>query len=1053
MPYIPEPYDGIDVSQYMQNEFERLSRELDPLYDGLMDKRFVVPQKPRNGIYYADGSNWNPGAGVGMYRYDEDDASFHPLGNYIVTHPDEDTAGVTPTNWFYPVGHVRRYGALGDGSTDDQQAFQDAIDVMTINGGKVIVDGGTFVWGSSVEIKSNVDLVGCGWGSIIKLADSAAASLTAIQSGTSPSMLYTDGANASNFSVSKLWFDGNDANNSANTYWQIGIADATDFQVYRCKFTDAYGAGFGAFICEQFEVSHCLFTDITGAPGNNGNGMYIRKCLYWTLDTNIAKDLDNHMVYLSGTTAEPTANGTVDNHVAINTGRDTGSAAFNCLDHIQRVVFNGCFAYDGRIGYSIIGAAEESRDITYNGCVAHSMRGTTSSNGFSTSSSTGASHARVEYNECKAYFSGIGTASSVGYGFNINQCNDLRINECEGSANNYDGVRLNEVDRFTVTGRFNNNGQEPSVTNRAGVRMEDVTEGEIEATAYDNDYGFYIDDAANNIKVSGYYEGNNTAPYFRSTSAVSSVIIRDVPETNSLTVRSRILGEAAPTAGNWSRGDYVENITPDDGDPRGWLNTGGGAPGTWRPYSQVHYRSGAGSPLDSVTPNMVREQYLDTDGDIFWIATTLTSAGWRPLGFPRTAAEIAQSVTPSDYTYAPGHLIRYGGVGDDSTNNHDAIEDALTQAEHAEGAPVYVPQGIFRTDDRHVLTAARSGVRIYGDGYNSVIRLTGAHTTNNKGIFVVEANGDPDGGSVDGADNVTIENLRLDGGLATFTSGEGSGIRCFHGVGHVFKDIWSHDHETSGILLQSEGASAEYSVHLRNCRLYDNTDQGLHVSHESVDAARVTATDLWVYGNTGIGVDVNAGSMTFNNAWIYDNDGGGAVNGSGDNQTVIWNNSHFDENTGATTEGYTTTGTFRLLEFNNCTFDANGDHGMEILHTGVVQGNNMYLRGNGDMGLRVGAQARLLIGTITAESNVNQGLEIASGWFQAAVVRTSDNGDQGLRAATNGLVHIGSLVSVDDATAGATGSAIVINPGSASEGLYLGAVHCADSDTNVSHGC
>jgi hypothetical protein len=39
----------------------------------------------------------------------------------------ETAAGVTPTNFHYPPGDVRRYGAVGDGSTDDYTAFNNAI--------------------------------------------------------------------------------------------------------------------------------------------------------------------------------------------------------------------------------------------------------------------------------------------------------------------------------------------------------------------------------------------------------------------------------------------------------------------------------------------------------------------------------------------------------------------------------------------------------------------------------------------------------------------------------------------------------------------------------------------------------------------------------------------------------------------------------------------------------------------------------------------------------------------------------------------------------------
>ena len=76
MSYVPGTFEGGPVELYLQQELQRISEELLPLADGAMDKRHVLPEKPRSGLFLADGTNWDPGSGEGLYRYDEDSSSF-----------------------------------------------------------------------------------------------------------------------------------------------------------------------------------------------------------------------------------------------------------------------------------------------------------------------------------------------------------------------------------------------------------------------------------------------------------------------------------------------------------------------------------------------------------------------------------------------------------------------------------------------------------------------------------------------------------------------------------------------------------------------------------------------------------------------------------------------------------------------------------------------------------------------------------------------------------------------------------------------------------------
>jgi len=66
----PVPSKPDDLPAYLQSELDRISAVIGNLADGHFDTSNVVTAKPRAGdVRYADGTNWNPGAGEGLYIY------------------------------------------------------------------------------------------------------------------------------------------------------------------------------------------------------------------------------------------------------------------------------------------------------------------------------------------------------------------------------------------------------------------------------------------------------------------------------------------------------------------------------------------------------------------------------------------------------------------------------------------------------------------------------------------------------------------------------------------------------------------------------------------------------------------------------------------------------------------------------------------------------------------------------------------------------------------------------------------------------------------------
>lgn len=64
------PSDPAQMQAFMRDELNKMAAAINALAAGHLDKQTVAPLKPRDGdIRYADGTSWNPGAGVGIYAF------------------------------------------------------------------------------------------------------------------------------------------------------------------------------------------------------------------------------------------------------------------------------------------------------------------------------------------------------------------------------------------------------------------------------------------------------------------------------------------------------------------------------------------------------------------------------------------------------------------------------------------------------------------------------------------------------------------------------------------------------------------------------------------------------------------------------------------------------------------------------------------------------------------------------------------------------------------------------------------------------------------------
>jgi len=67
-----------DLSLFVNDELRKISAELQKL---VLVEYHAAPTNPFHGLrVIADGTNWNPGSGRGVYWYDASDASWNFMG-------------------------------------------------------------------------------------------------------------------------------------------------------------------------------------------------------------------------------------------------------------------------------------------------------------------------------------------------------------------------------------------------------------------------------------------------------------------------------------------------------------------------------------------------------------------------------------------------------------------------------------------------------------------------------------------------------------------------------------------------------------------------------------------------------------------------------------------------------------------------------------------------------------------------------------------------------------------------------------------------------------
>lgn len=100
---------------------------------------------------------------------------------------------------------------------------------------------------------------------------------------------------------------------------------------------------------------------------------------------------------------------------------------------------------------------------------------------------------------------------------------------------------------------------------------------------------------------------------------------------NVFSTNKIIYATTIPTVGDFVIGDICINKDVMLGEPVSWICITAGNPGTWKVYGQCENRSGSVSPIGSIVPFFIGEEYLDSTAKIWYKSTGLTNTDWVAL--------------------------------------------------------------------------------------------------------------------------------------------------------------------------------------------------------------------------------------------------------------------------------------------------------------------------------------------------------------------------------------------------------------------------------------
>ena len=387
----------------------------------------------------------------------------------------------------------------------------------------------------------------------------------------------------------------------------------------------------------------------------------------------------------------------------------------------------------------------------------------------------------------------------------------------------------------------------------------------------------------------------------------------------------------------------------------------------------------------------------------------------------------------------------------------DGIEDDTIPCQRAiDYGAGHFPSGTYKTTD--TLRMSSDGDEVTGEGYGSVIKLTGAFASNTAALLV-PANGDIFGSTSDGGNYTRTHNIRFDGSAATAAGGRVYGYVNNFGIGHGNGIMWSHGFDKSCVATLSTGSN-ESGVIYDAVIAWGGTgtgSQGYSHAITNDDEKRVVVKVLFSYDHspsgTGIGFDMSTGSGTLGVVRTWNCGAGGGKNAANDaTQRVIIHDMESRDHTNAGAQGYYTNGSAELIYFKKLRVKNTAAQNLQIAHDCKFHVDHAELEDAGSIAVHLSANyPEFTFGTLDIINPADQGVFHSVGDVIGDHIRTKSCGDEGYKSFSVGIHKIDSIISTDDCDAAAQINAISIRPASDPKLVDIASVYASDANTNVTN--